>query len=114
MAISYTAPKSGEYKIRLASFVAPGSDGSADGLFALAKGGRVIWPAGGDGAYDKDENYIRITKDTTLMEMQEIFKDVTVYLEKGEVLQFTARKLDGWSRFSFVPVVIQPEYDLSG
>jgi hypothetical protein len=109
--ITYTAPESGLYRIRIASYIAPGGDGVEDGLYAVLKNNReFVWPKGGNGNYNDDSNYYRVDASTNLLFLQEAFEDVEVYLEKGDVLYFTARRAGstGWSRFAILPIVLCP------
>jgi hypothetical protein len=110
--LAYTAPESGVYRIRIASYVAPGGDGTEDGLYAVIKNNReFVWPANGNGNYNDDRNYYRVDESTDLASLQKAFEEVEVTLKKGDVLYFTAGRLgdSGWSRFAAVPVVIKPE-----
>ena len=100
------------YRIRIASYIAPGGDGVEDGLYAVLKNNReFVWPKGGNGNYNDDSNYYRVDASTNLLSLQEAFEDVEVYLEKGDVLYFTARRAGstGWSRFAILPIVLRPE-----
>ena len=112
VALAYTAPVDGVYKIRLASYSPPGGDGVADGLFAVVKNnGEFVYPVQGNKNYDADSSYLQVNGQTNATVLQKAFEEVEVTLKAGDVLYFTARRMgdSGWSRFSMLPIVIKPE-----
>ena len=109
--IGFTAPESGYYRVLCGSFLAPSGDGAYDGLYAMAVDGQIVWPANGTGDYNDESNYYRITTSTTMQEIEQALQGFEVYLEKGQMLQFTHRMLEKWCKFTMLPVVLRVEKD---
>ncbi len=107
--IRFTAPTAGTYRVLAGSFSAPRGDGQHDGLFGIARGSEMVWPAPGD-SYSSAGSYYPISTATTLQELEEALYMVEVTLQAGETLDFVARIKEGWSNFSILPtVVLLPE-----
>lgn len=108
VAICYTAPAAGSFRLQLTSFLAPSGDGGKNGGFAIFKNGDMIWPTKG-GSVSNASSWYTVSTATTLDQINaELAKLGEITLNKGDKLYFASKQTDGgWSNFAVLPGVIE-------
>lgn len=112
VAYRHTVDRDATFGVTLGRFLPPthtpirdaDSDGSADGLFAIFCGDRMVWPTAG-GSYTKEEDWYTITTATNQSDINMSLKSLRFDGKKGEAIYFICRKKrDGfWSYYSALP-----------
>jgi hypothetical protein len=82
------------------------SDGSADGLFAIFCGDRMVWPTMG-GSYTNEADWYTVTIATNQSDINMLLKPLRFEGKAGESVYFICRKKkDGfWSYYSALPIL---------
>jgi hypothetical protein len=108
VAICYTAPAAGSFRLQLTSFLAPSGNGAKNGGFAIFKNGDMIWPTKG-GSVSNASSWYTVSTATTLDQINaELAKLGEITLNKGDKLYFASKQTDGgWSNFAVLPGVIE-------